>query len=163
MNDYDFFYAVTVENLPEPAGMKDYFMSFIRTDTRFSTSYKPVLLKAMITLADSEGRVKIADLVNSFKDFYLTRQQHGKTVGAPGAFMAEVAQKTDRQISQEMFRMPFEKYESRGLLGRSRDLDYVAFPPAVWKSLSPAEKAEILDIAEKRIRDYYNNRVPGGY
>ena len=91
MNIQDFFYGVKVENLPEPLHMKDYFMSFVRTDSNFSASYKPVLLKVMITLADSEGRVKITDLVSSFKDFYLTRLQQGKTIEVPGAFMVDVA------------------------------------------------------------------------
>ncbi|MHB8170951.1 MAG: hypothetical protein ACYDG6_05355 [Thermincolia bacterium] len=50
MNEHDFFYAVKVENLPEPAQMKDYFMSLVIYDTvpapanmEFSTSNKIVL------------------------------------------------------------------------------------------------------------------------
>lgn len=80
MEDHEFFYAVRVENPPEPDKFKDYFMSFIRRDTNFQTSYKPVLLQAMITLADDEGRVRITDLVKAFRDFYLERQRQGKTI-----------------------------------------------------------------------------------
>ena len=163
MEDHEFFYAVRVENLPEPDKFKDYFMSFIRRDTNFQTSYKPVLLQAMITLADDEGQVRITDLVKAFRDFYLDRQRQGKTIEVPTAFMVEVDRKTDREITQRIFEMPFEKYESRGLLGRTRDLDYVAFPPAVWNNLSPDEKAEIRGIATKRIVEYYNKHVPGSY
>ena len=39
-------------------------------EMRMDHSYKPVLLKAILTHADSNGRTKISDLAEYFKNYY---------------------------------------------------------------------------------------------
>ena len=42
-----------------------------------SFSYKPVLLKAIFDHIDSDGKVRVIDIVNYFIDFYEERKENG--------------------------------------------------------------------------------------
>ena len=53
----------------------DLFMEMVE-QMDMSYSYKPVLLKAIFTYADANGRVKISDIVDYFCDFYEGRRKN---------------------------------------------------------------------------------------
>lgn len=43
--------------------------------------------------------------------------------------------------------------------GTRKDLNQVAFVPALWKRLTEEDKDELLDICERQIDRYYETRL----
>ncbi len=62
--------------LIDDSNRKQLFMEMVE-QMDMSYSYKPVLLKAILTYADTAGRVKISDIVSYFRSFYEARRAAG--------------------------------------------------------------------------------------
>ena len=63
----------------DDSNRKDLFMEMVE-QMDMSYSYKPVLIKAILTYADVNGRVKISDIVSYFRSFYESRRNTGLVV-----------------------------------------------------------------------------------
>lgn len=105
-----------------------------------TTSYKPVLLHAMLSLANERGWIRVAELVRRFGQFYLDRLSQGLPVEKLGSRIGAVAQMNDSEIERLIFAMPFEKFERRSFFIRPKEIEYVAFSPDIWRRLSDEEK-----------------------
>ncbi|MBM7865987.1 DEAD/DEAH box helicase family protein [Heliobacterium gestii] len=147
-----------VTNTPPRLPIYDEFFLFVRQADRVF-SYKPVLLAAMIELADTGGRVGVDRLVERFASFYQERQRCGLPVEAPKAKMARIENLTNDEIRVVLFEMPFEKFERKGYFRRCRELTEVEWHPSLWAKLTVADKATLLSEAELQIEDYYSRRV----
>ncbi|MDD6847422.1 MAG: hypothetical protein PUD53_01385 [Oscillospiraceae bacterium] len=69
-----------------------------------SYSYKPVLLKAVLTHADANGRVKISDIVDYFRSFYEARRKAGLIVEKTNSIYAKVFILT-KMLSETFFQI----------------------------------------------------------
>ncbi|QKD81917.1 hypothetical protein HPC62_06625 [Thermoleptolyngbya sichuanensis A183] len=118
-------------------------------------SYKPVLLLGLLQLADSSGKIKIPDLVTFFKAFYLKRLQNGEIVEKTGSKMVRIAELSDRDIESILLSMPFEKFERRKFIRRLKELTLLKFDPVLWKSLTQQDKADLKQLAETALVEYY--------
>ena len=74
--------------LIDDSNRKDLFMEMIR-QMDMSYSYKPVLLKAILSLADSKGRVKLGDIVDNFRKFYEALRAAGLVVEKANSMLGE--------------------------------------------------------------------------
>lgn len=72
--------------LIDNSNRKDLFMEMVQ-QMDMSYSYKPVLLKAVLKHANSNGRVKIDDIVSFFRGFYESRRSAGLVVEKKTAFL----------------------------------------------------------------------------
>ena len=81
--------------LIDDSNRKDLFMEMVR-QMDMSYSYKPVLLKAILSLADNKGRMKLSDIVDYFRKFYEARRAAGLVVEKPTASMQEATIPTPR-------------------------------------------------------------------
>jgi superfamily II DNA or RNA helicase len=144
-------------NLPKKKKemIKDYFFDFIEK-MDMSASYKPVLLLKMIENADKYGKVKIDELVNSFKIFYLDRQSSGMTIEKPSNLLARLNEISDLEIQQLIFRLPFERFERKRFFRREKDLGVVSFEPSLWRRLNEQDKVKIKTLARENIGMYYD-------
>ncbi len=118
-------------------------------------SYKPVLLLGLLHLADASGKVKVAELVHFFRNFYLQRLQNGQLSEKPGSRMERITELSDHDIESILLSMPFEKFERRKFIRRLKELTLLKFDSALWKSLTEADKAELTAIAETALAEYY--------
>lgn len=117
-------------------------------------SYKPVLLKAILTYADASGRVKISDIVSYFRSFYEARRNAGLVVEKANSIFAK-PDYTDKQAEQNILSNPFKRFEDMNMLRHTKTLGVVEIDSSVWKKLTDAEKKRIEDICDERLEKYY--------
>lgn len=117
-------------------------------------SYKPVLLKAILTYADANGRVKISDIVSYFRSFYEARRNAGLAVEKANSIFAK-PDYTDKQAEQNILSNPFKRFEDMNMLRHTKTLGVVEVDSSVWKKLTDAEKKRIEDICDERLEKYY--------
>lgn len=138
--------------------IREDFFKYVEA-VNMSASYKPVMLKAMLTLADSRGQVELAVLTAAFRRFYMDRAEKGLLIEIPGATMNRVAEMNDLEVARVMLTMPFEKFERKFFLEHRKDLNKVAFVPSLWKRLTADDREKLVRICDVQITDYYEKRV----
>jgi hypothetical protein len=114
-----------------------------------------VLLLALLRLADTKGRVKVAELVTEFKQFYMNRCAQGMPVEKPRSRMSQIAEMSDTEVERLLFAMPFERFERRNYCVRCKEVEYVAFVPEILRRLTEDEKAHLQAVAERNIEEYF--------
>jgi superfamily II DNA or RNA helicase len=139
----------------DDASIRELFLEFVaRMD--MSSSYKPVLLRAMLSEIDENGRARVDDVVRRFHEFYLERAKRGSIVERAGLRMAQAVNVESDDVRSLMLQMPFRKFEQRKYLSYDRaDLAFVRFQPALWRQLNSADLRAIRDQCEQSILEYY--------
>ena len=126
-----------------------------------SSSYKPVLLLAILDKVDEHGRAAIDDVVSAFHAFYLDRLQQGLPVERAGMRMQQADRLSQEDVRSVMLGMPFRKFEQRKYLSYDRqDLAYIRFQPALWRQLTAEDRATIRSQCERAISEYYERIGP---
>jgi superfamily II DNA or RNA helicase len=134
--------------------IKDLFTAFV-AEMDMSSSYKPVMLLALLDKTDAHGKAKLADVVQAFRQFYEARQQAGQAVERSSARMSRVETLDDAAVQRVMLEMPFEKFERRKYLRYDRDLAYIRFDPALWRRLTTEDRVGMRTTCEKAIAAYF--------
>ena len=137
---------------------KELFMDMVR-QMDMSYSYKPVLLKAIFTNADKDGRVSIETIVAYFKDYYEDRKARGLTPEKPNSIFAKGGY-TDTEARRNILSNPFKRFEDMQMLHHTKTLGIIEIEPTVWKHLTDDEKAEILRICDEKLEKYFE-RISG--
>lgn len=132
---------------------KTLFMDMVR-QMDMSYSYKPVLMKAILAHADSKGRVKLDDITAYFRSFYERRREQGLVVEKPNSIYARGGC-TDKEIQRNILANPFKRFEDMQMLRHTKTLGIVEVEPTVWKALTEVEKAEIAEICDRKLEEYY--------
>ncbi|MBO5907058.1 MAG: hypothetical protein J6Q85_02765 [Clostridia bacterium] len=117
-------------------------------------SYKPVLLKAILTYADANGRVKISDIVSYFRSFYESRRAAGLIVEKANSIFSKPYY-TDKQAERNILSNPFKRFEDMNMFRHTKTLGVVEVDSTVWKKLTDSEKKWIESICNERIEKYY--------
>lgn len=124
-------------------------------DMTMSSSYKPVMLLALLHLVDGEGKCRLEDLVARFHRFYVERAARGLVVERGRSRLGRPEELAPGEIESIILTMPFEKFERRKFLRRDRDAAIVRFDPYLWRSLSPEDLSALRAAAEQALRHYY--------
>jgi hypothetical protein len=134
------------------------FLGFVnRMD--MATSYKPVMLKAILDHVDDHGKARIDDVVQSFLSFYRQRHQRGLPVERPTAKMSKADQLSKDEARIVMLTMPFEKFERRKYLQYDKgDLAFLRFSPALWRQLTADDLGAIQKACDDAITAYYEQQ-----
>ena len=119
-----------------------------------SYSYKPVLIKAVLTHADSKGRVKLDDITAYFRSYYEGRRIAGMTVEKPNSIFAKGVY-TDKEAQRNILSNPFKRFQDMQMLRHTKTLGIIEFEPTVWRNLTEKDKAEIVKICEEKLERYY--------
>jgi hypothetical protein len=135
--------------------IKDLFRAFVG-EMDMSSSYKPVMLLALLDTIDANGKARLSEVVQAFRRFYEERQQAGQVVERPSARMSRVETLDNATVQRIMLEMPFEKFERRKYLRYDRDLAYVKFDPALWRQLTAEDRTVIRATCEDAIRAYFD-------
>lgn len=159
---YHYFKEDRLEEVREALGIpkladddvKERFLTYA-AEMDMTTSYKPVMLSALLDCVDDRGQAKIADVVSKFRQFYEHRQATGLSVERPKSEMAKIATLDDAAIQRVMLRMPFEKFERRRFMEYARDLAYIRFVPRLWRQLKPDDLDNLGSTCRNAIGRYY--------
>ena len=119
-----------------------------------SYSYKPVLLKAILSLADKKGRGKLSDIVDYFRKVYEARRAAGLVVEKANSIYAR-GDYTDAQAQRNILSNPFKRFEDMQMLHHTRTLGVVQVDESVWKKLTEEEKQEIQRICDEKLGSYF--------
>lgn len=139
--------------LIDDSNRKELFMDMVRK-MDMSYSYKPVLMKAVLTYADAKGRVKIEDIVSYFRSFYEARRELDLTVEKKNSIFAKGGY-TDKEAERNILSNPFKRFEDMNMMRHTKTLGVVEVDGAVWKKLTDAEKQEIKQICEDKLEQYF--------
>lgn len=133
--------------------MKDKFLDMVKK-MDMSFSYKPVILKALVNEADSNGRVAVEDIVEYFIDFYEDRKNKQLLVKKR---QVSIAEKTiqKKEVEKNIFSNPFKRFEDMRFMKRSKDLEYVEFNKHIWRKLTVEEKIWIDKWCDEKLEEYY--------
>jgi hypothetical protein len=144
----------------DDASIRDLFLEFVaRMD--MSSSYKPVLLLAMLSSVDEQGRARLDDVVQAFHAFYLDKLKKGLCVERAGLRMQRAGDLVPEDVRSLMLGMPFRKFEQRKYLSYDRlDLAFVRFQFALWRQLTPGDRSTIRERCEQAISEYYSRIEP---
>ena len=140
--------------LIDDSNRKDMFMDMIR-QMDMSYSYKPVLIKAVMTYADDKGRIRLEDIVNYFRNYYEGRRAAGIKVEKANSIFAKGGY-TDKEAERNILSNPFKRFEDMQMLRHTKTLGIVQLDESVWKRLSKEEKADIEKICDAKLTEYYN-------
>ena len=119
-----------------------------------SYSYKPVLLKAILTYADTAGRVKISDIVSYFRGFYEARRTEGLKVEKANSIFAKEGY-TEKEAERNILSNPFKRFEDMNMMRHTKTLGIVEVDGTVWKKLTDDEKKRIEAICDEKLEKYY--------
>ena len=139
--------------LIDDSNRKDMFMDMIEKMT-MDHSYKPVLLKAILTYADANGRVKISDIVSYFRSFYESRRLAGLVVERGNSIFSK-ENYTDKQAERLILIYPYKRFENMNMMHHTKTLGVVEVDSTVWKKLTDAEKKWIDSICDEQLEKYY--------
>ena len=132
---------------------KKLFMDMIE-QMDMSYSYKPVLIKAVLELADEKGRVKLDEITSYFRSYYETRRSSGLIVEKSNSIFAK-GNYTDKEARCNILNNPFRRFEEMQMLRHTKTLGIVEVEPTVWKNLSHAELKQISEICDIKLEEYY--------
>lgn len=124
-----------------------------------SYSYKPVLVRAVLSHADDKGRVKLSDIVDYFRTFYQGRRAAGLTVEKANSIFAKGGY-TDKEAERNILANPFKRFEDMNMMRHTKTLGIIEVDPTVWKRLTAGEKNEIRRICDDKLAEYYGRLAP---
>ena len=139
--------------LIDDSNRKQFFMEMVE-QMDMSYSYKPVLLKAILTYADAAGRVKISDIVAYFRNFYEARREAGLKVEKANSIFTKGGY-TDKEVERNILSNPFKRFEDMNMMRHTKTLGIIEVDGAVWKKLSKEEKLEIEQMCNENLSHYY--------
>ncbi|MBA4192129.1 MAG: DNA helicase [Planctomycetaceae bacterium] len=142
-------------NLPrlDDETVRELFLAFVNK-MDMSASYKPVMLRALLELADEDGRVRVDDAARAFHKFYSDRRRTSLVVEKASARMNDPHMTTEA-VRQLMLDMPFRKFEQKKFLKYDRDVAFARFSPALWRQLDADDRVAIRAVCEAKIAEYY--------
>ncbi len=139
--------------LIDDSNRKDLFMEMVE-QMDMSYSYKPVLLKAILTYADGNGRVKIADIVSYFRAYFEERRNSGLVVEKANSIYAK-GNYSDKDAERNILSNPFKRFEDMNMFRHTKTLGAIEVDPTVWKKLTDTDKKWIESICNDRLENYY--------
>lgn len=130
------------------------FMDMVR-QMDMSYSYKPVLLKAILANVNDKGRIKLDDITAYFRSFYESRRERGLVVEKQNSLFAKGGY-TDKEAQRNILANPFKRFEDMQMLRHTKTLGIVEVEPTVWKALTEEDKAEIAEMCDNKLEEYYS-------
>lgn len=134
------------------------FLDFARS-RNLSKSYKPVLLKALLKLADRNGEVSLDALAAEFLEFYRQRQRHGLTPEFGVTLLNNPDTADLEAVKRLIVRFPLDRFRIKGFLHYAPAENTVRFAPQLWHELRFYELLDLQTSADAQLRYYYDRHA----
>ena len=126
----------------------------------YQKSYKLVFYKVFFEKVSNLGTVSIADLVNSFKDFYLERKQAGLISDINvDSTIANVEDSSFESIYKLILRNPFDAITKQGFIKLEKigNEEYFKLNEQLLNELSQQDIDCILKLVTQKLELYYSS------
>jgi hypothetical protein len=121
--------------------------------------YKMLLVIEMVDRADSNGRVPIDVLAQSFSTFFRRRADEGKPEENPNRSHGSLSLRSLSYWAATIREQPVRRLGERFLIDEGKTIRWA---PEIWTQWSPDLRADIRDTAQKRLIHYFE-RYAGGW
>lgn len=121
---------------------------------KMSYSYKPVFLKALFELSDSNGCVFLSNVVSYFQDYYLKRHSSGNVAEKPDSVFA-TPDCTPKEAERVILQYPYDRFKTMQVLSMDENSKMIIFNKKLWKALSQDEKRKIMEICDQKLATYF--------
>lgn len=150
--------GITPEDLENAS---DLFRSFIVevSNPRMNYSYKPVLIKAMMELADNRGSAPVAAITYYFLDFYQKRRSAGLAVDKPDSTFVKYPDNVKRARST-ILTYPYKRFAIKGFMTYDKHSGKISIVPDIWSYVNKRMKHEISHISDLCLEKYYDSISP---
>ena len=105
--------------------------------------------------------MKLSDIVTYFREFYEARRAAGMVVEKANSIYAKGGY-TDAQAQRNILSNPFKRFEDMQMMRHTKTLGIVEVDSAVWKKLTDAEKAEIRQSCDEKLKAYFGRMAQDG-
>lgn len=129
------------------------FLDYARS-RNLSKSYKPVLLKALLQLANRDGEVRMDELARAFHAFYLERQAAGLPTETDG-LLKDPASAPLAAVERLIVRFPLDRFLIKQFLAYDPRDGVVRFAPQLWEELRYYELLDLRASADEQLSYYY--------
>ncbi len=133
------------------------FEDFIDENT-LTFSFKLVFMLSMLKLANSEGEVNIDELTHEYKAFYLDRIDRGLPVDRSNCIYTKEYLNDTVALKRSILSNPFEKFERKRFVYYSKDLNMLAFNPALWTHMDRRNWERIKEKETAFLQEYYADK-----
>lgn len=117
-------------------------------------SYKPVLIKAILFHADTDGNVNVSDIVEFFRNFYESRRRDGVIIEKGNSIFAK-GKYTDKEAERIIIMNPVKCFENMNILKYHKSSGVIRVNANIWKSISKEGKLEIEVVCDERLVQYF--------
>ena len=115
----------------------------------------PIFIDAVLSKANAEGEVSLADIIISFREFYDTRRNAGVIIERPDSiFSKEVC--SDDEAKKTILRYPDARFAEMGMVSYDADNEEICIHRAIWDYLDSAEKTRLCSICHQKLDEYYS-------
>ena len=125
------------------------------SDMKMSFSYKPILIKAMMTYADVNGRASMSDIINYFLQFFQNRADQGLLIEkAESTFVQHFG---DRKTARRTILIyPYKRFELKGMMRYDKAKDEIEIAPQIWDNISNKVRRVISSYCDAQLNKYYD-------
>lgn len=134
--------------------IKGIFMDYI-SNMNMVLSYKPVLMKAMLTHCTDEGKILVKDIVEYFINYYQSRKESGLYVESDRSIFSK-ASYSRKDVEKLIFRYPFDVMNQMNFVHREKNIEWVSINKSIYTKLSEADMQNIIAICDKKLDKYYS-------
>lgn len=124
-------------------------------DMKMLYSYKPVLIKAILSLANSDGEAKIDDIAEYFLSFYKERRANGLVVEKSNSvFSSETCNMAIARRTVLIY--PYERFRRIGMLNADRAKGCIYIPQVIWKRITTKQMQKMKMQCDQLLEEYYS-------
>lgn len=120
-----------------------------------SYSYKPIFINAVLSTANAEGEVSLADIILSFREFYDARRNAGLVIEKPDSIFSKEVY-SDDEAKKTILRYPYARFSEMGMVSYDADDEEICIHRAIWDGLNSEEKTRLCAICHEKLNEYYS-------
>lgn len=139
-----------------PASVEEWkqeFLDFAKS-RNLSRSYKPVMLKALFSLVDRDGKVYLNDLAKAFRAYYIQQLETGQPLEQQSSLMASPKEASDQAVKQLIITNPLERFLIKNFIAYFPEEGMLQIAPRLWQALFHYEVKDALASADEQIQYY---------
>lgn len=139
-----------------PASVEEWkqeFLDFAKS-RNLSRSYKPVMLKALFSLVDRDGKVHLDDLARAFRAYYMQQLEVGEPLEQNNSLMAHPGEASDQAVKRLIIDNPLERFLIKNFIIYTPEEGMLQIAPRLWQALFHYEVKDALGNADEQIQYY---------
>lgn len=118
-------------------------------------SYKPIFINAVLSKANEDGEVSLADVIVSFREFYDARRNAGLVIEKSDSIFLKGGYTND-EAKKTILRHPYARFAEMGMVSYDAGDEEICIHRVIWDGLDSAEKARLCSICHQKLDEYYS-------